>query len=113
MTWDHAREVIRNGIAIGSHTHTHRVLSRLAEPAQHWELRESKLALEKHLGQPVRTIAYPVGRYGNFTPATMRIAAECGYAGDWFDATLACSAYMPKLFTSVQAPSESHIAATG
>jgi len=128
MTWDQAREVSRNGVAIGSHTHTHRVLARLDEQAQRWELLESKLALEKHLGQAVHTIAYPVGRYGNFTPATMRIAGECGYkaafsfrtggnslaamnrydmrrisARDRFDATFACCAYMPKLFTWVQA----------
>jgi peptidoglycan/xylan/chitin deacetylase (PgdA/CDA1 family) len=124
MTWDQAKEVSRHGISIGSHTHTHRVLARLEEPAQQWELRESKAALERHLGQPVDTIAYPVGRYGNFTSATMRIAGECGYkaafsfrtgeneraainpydirrisAGDRFDAIFACSAYMPKLFT--------------
>ncbi len=127
MTWDQAREVSRNGISIGSHTHTHRVLARLDEESQRWELRESKVALEKHLGQAVNTIAYPVGRYGNFTSATMRIAAECGYkgafsfrtggnapaemhsynirrisAGDRLDATFTCSAYMPKLFTWVQ-----------
>ena len=126
MTWEHAREVSCHGVAIGSHTHTHRVLARLDEPAQRWELQESKLALEKQLGQAVQTIAYPVGRYGNFTPATMRLAGECGYkgafsfrtggnspaamnpydirriaAGDRLDATFACSAYMPKLFTWV------------
>ena len=128
MTWEQAREVSRHGVAIGSHTHTHRVLGRLDDEAQHWELRESKAALEQHLGQPVRTIAYPVGRYGNFNAATMRIARECGYqggfsfrtganapgainpydirrisAGDRFDGAFACSAYIPKLFSWDQA----------
>ena len=124
MTWDEAREVVRNGISIGSHTHTHRVLGRLDEQAQRWEMTESKRALEEHLGGEVRTIAYPVGRYGNFTSTTMRIARECGYkgafsfrtgenaparidaydirrisAGERLDAIFACGAYMPRAFT--------------
>jgi peptidoglycan/xylan/chitin deacetylase (PgdA/CDA1 family) len=79
MSWEQAADVSRNGVAIGSHTHTHRVLATLNEDEQRWELRESKAALEQRLGLPIRTLAYPAGRHGNFTVATMRIAAECGY----------------------------------
>ncbi len=81
MTWDQVMEVSHNGVTIGSHTHTHRVLATLDEEGQRWELRESKAALERRLGREVRTIAYPAGRHGNFTLATMRIARECGYLG--------------------------------
>ena len=79
MTWDQIREASRGGVAIASHTHTHRVLGTLPEEDQRWELRESKAALERQLSCPVRTIAYPAGRRGNFTVATKRIAQECGY----------------------------------
>jgi peptidoglycan/xylan/chitin deacetylase (PgdA/CDA1 family) len=81
MTWDQIVEVSRNGIAIGSHTSTHRVLATLDEDRQWWELSESKAALERRLGQPVRTLAYPAGSHGNFTAASMQIAEECGYEG--------------------------------
>ena len=81
MTWDEVLEVSRNGVAIGSHTHTHRVLATLDEDAQRWELSESRATLEARLGRPPRTLAYPVGGYDHFTPATMRIAREVGYEG--------------------------------
>jgi peptidoglycan/xylan/chitin deacetylase (PgdA/CDA1 family) len=124
MSWDEIREVNRNGVAIGSHTQTHRVLATLSENDQKWELRASKEALENRLERPVRTIAYPVGRYGQFTPATMRAARECGYecafsfhtganysgsvnrynikriaCGSRLDALFACGVYMPRYFT--------------
>jgi peptidoglycan/xylan/chitin deacetylase (PgdA/CDA1 family) len=79
MTWAEVREVSGNGVAIGSHTHTHRVLATLEEAAQRWELEQSKRELEGQLRTPVRTIAYPVGGYDHFSPATMRIAQQCGY----------------------------------
>jgi peptidoglycan/xylan/chitin deacetylase (PgdA/CDA1 family) len=124
MSWEQAREVVRNGVAIGSHTHTHPVLGRLDEEGQRRELWDSKAALERQLGQRIRTLAYPVGRYGNFSEATMRIAAECGYEAAFsfrtggnqprkiqpydvrriaavhnFCASFAGAAYMPELFT--------------
>lgn len=81
MTWEQVLEVSQNGVAIGSHTHTHRVLATLNGEKQLWELRESKSALDRRLGRDVSTIAYPAGRHGNFTAASMRIAQECGYRG--------------------------------
>lgn len=79
MTWNQIREVSQNGIDIGSHTHSHRVLSTISSDEQSYELRSSKLIIEKEIGKKVRTIAYPVGGYKHFSPETMRIAAECGY----------------------------------
>jgi peptidoglycan/xylan/chitin deacetylase (PgdA/CDA1 family) len=79
MTWEQLREVARDGIAIGSHTHSHRVLATLDERAQREELEQSKAMLEEKLGQPVRTIAYPVGGYRHFTEQTRRMARETGY----------------------------------
>lgn len=80
MTWDQLREVSRNGITIGSHTHTHRVLATLDVEAQREEIASSKAMLEERIGTPVRSIAYPVGGYRHFTEETRRIAEACGYA---------------------------------
>jgi peptidoglycan/xylan/chitin deacetylase (PgdA/CDA1 family) len=133
MTWAQIAEVSRNGVAIGSHTHTHGVLATLPEGGQRWELGESKRVLEQRLARPVRTIAYPAGSYGNFTPATMRITRECGYTAGFsfhsggnllgrvnpydihripatgiFDPMFACSAFFPEQFTWSQAAPRSY-----
>ena len=81
MTWEQIREAGNRGVAIGSHTHTHRVLAGLTEEDQRWELLQSKAALEAQLERPVRTLSYPVGGYQNFTAVTMRLARDCGYEG--------------------------------
>jgi peptidoglycan/xylan/chitin deacetylase (PgdA/CDA1 family) len=124
MTWDQICEVSRGSVAIGSHTQTHRVLASLSEEEQRWELSQSKTALESKLGLPVRTLAYPVGGYQNFTAVTMRLARDCGYQGafsfhtgvnlpgdgnpynlrriapgDRLDATFACGAALPQMFS--------------
>jgi peptidoglycan/xylan/chitin deacetylase (PgdA/CDA1 family) len=124
MTWDQIREAGNRGVAIGSHTHTHRVLAGLTEKEQRWELLQSKAALEAQIGRPVRTLAYPVGGYQNFTAVTMRLARDCGYEGafsfhtgvnlpgdgnpynlrriapgDTLDAMFACGAALPEMFS--------------
>lgn len=79
MTWEQIREVSRNGISIGSHTHTHPVLSKLGAESQREELRMSKEILEREVGKPVRSIAYPFGGSLHFGRDSMSIASECGY----------------------------------
>jgi peptidoglycan/xylan/chitin deacetylase (PgdA/CDA1 family) len=79
MTWEQLREVSRCGIAIGSHTHSHPVLSMLGREAQGTELRTSKEILERELGTRVRSVAYPFGGRGHFGPDSMSVASECGY----------------------------------
>lgn len=62
MTWDDVRTLRRQGMGIGSHTDSHRVLLTLPPAALASELADSRGALEELLGEPVTTIAYPVGR---------------------------------------------------
>src|SRR5687767_6457865 len=73
-------EMRRAGMDIGSHTHTHRILSHLDAKAQEYELGTSKDILEGLLGEAVDTIAYPVGARGSYGPETCRIAASLGYS---------------------------------
>jgi len=79
MTWDQVREVSRNNISIGSHSHTHRVLATLDTSVQHEELSLSKQILEKETGNIVRSISYPVGYHNHFTAETQKVAELCGY----------------------------------
>jgi peptidoglycan/xylan/chitin deacetylase (PgdA/CDA1 family) len=79
LSWDDAREMAANGMDIGSHSHTHRILSHLSVDEQKDELRRSKDALEQELSAPVTSIAYPVGAIDSFTHDTEEIARSCGY----------------------------------
>jgi peptidoglycan/xylan/chitin deacetylase (PgdA/CDA1 family) len=79
LDWDEAREMSRGGMAIGSHTHSHQVLSQLDRVEQLQELSESRAILKEHLGEAVDALAYPVGHKISFSDETQRIAERLGY----------------------------------
>lgn len=62
MTWDQVRGLLDAGMAVGSHTCNHLVLETLTTPVLERELVQSRHELESRLGQPIESIAYPVGR---------------------------------------------------
>jgi peptidoglycan/xylan/chitin deacetylase (PgdA/CDA1 family) len=71
--------MISGGMAIGSHTHSHHVLSQLDTNRQFEELSESRAILKKELGVEVDALAYPVGHRVSFSDQTQTIAAQVGY----------------------------------
>ena len=79
LNWDEAREMSRGGMAIGSHTHSHHVLSQLEPERQCEELSESRAILKEKLGIEADVLAYPVGRKASFLDRTQRIARDAGY----------------------------------
>ena len=79
LDWDQAGQMVAGGMAIGAHTHTHRILGRLEADEQRFELSEGRRILRQRLGIAADTLAYPVGTRSSFTPATQRLAQECGY----------------------------------
>ena len=79
LSWDEAREMIASGMAIGSHTHSHYVLSQLQPDQQHEELSESRAMLSEKLGVQVEVLAYPVGARTSFTDLTEMTARDAGY----------------------------------
>jgi peptidoglycan/xylan/chitin deacetylase (PgdA/CDA1 family) len=79
MTWDQVKEMRRAGMGIGSHTHSHRVLQTLPAADLAAELRESRKTLEAHLGEPVTTIAYPVGKPISEAAPVRQAVADAGY----------------------------------
>lgn len=79
MTSQEVCQIAEGGLMdVGSHTHTHPVLSAHPEDVQRWEMFESKKRLEAMLGRPVTTFCYPYGEAGITTP---RLAAEAGFSG--------------------------------
>jgi peptidoglycan/xylan/chitin deacetylase (PgdA/CDA1 family) len=77
MTWDHVRALADAGHEIGSHSMSHAILPQCARTQKRHELATSRRLLERHLGRPVPTIAYP---NGDVDEETERLAAEAGYA---------------------------------
>jgi len=79
LDWEEANEMQAAGMAIGSHTFTHRILSQLSEEEQQQELKRSRSILEQKMRRPVLTLAYPVGSTTAFTQSTERISSAAGY----------------------------------
>ena len=79
MTWEQLRELREHEIVIGSHTHSHPILSRIDASLQRAELAESKQVISMKTGATVRSLAYPTGARDHFTTATQRIGRELGY----------------------------------
>lgn len=61
MTWNEVRELRDAGMTIGSHSLTHPYFSTLSPQQLEREVVESKSAIEKQLGIPVRHFASPFG----------------------------------------------------
>jgi peptidoglycan/xylan/chitin deacetylase (PgdA/CDA1 family) len=79
LNWDEAREMASTGMAIGSHTHAHHVLSQLRPDQQRQELAESRALLKEQLGMEIDALAYPVGAATSFSDQTQQLAREVGY----------------------------------
>ena len=79
MTWDQLREMSQNNMAIGSHTHSHTILSSLDNEAQKTEYEHSKQIIEEKLGMKVRSMSYPCGNYHNFSNTSKKLVTEAGY----------------------------------
>jgi len=74
-----AKEMLRAGMYIGSHTRSHPILAKLPIQEQQEELAISKRDLEEALKTSISTIAYPVGGPSAFSQETQVAAKACGY----------------------------------
>jgi peptidoglycan/xylan/chitin deacetylase (PgdA/CDA1 family) len=80
MTWEQLGEMLAKDMAVGSHTHSHGVLSAMGSNAQLSELRRSKQLLETRLNHEVSSLSYPVGGESHYSKATKDAARAAGYA---------------------------------
>jgi peptidoglycan/xylan/chitin deacetylase (PgdA/CDA1 family) len=79
MNWQEAREMQRSGMAFGSHTHTHEILSKLSREREWDEVARSREILEHELCAPIKVFAYPVGLRHTFSEGTMHALRDAGY----------------------------------
>ena len=80
LSWSQVGEMRAAGMAIGSHTWSHRNLAHLSIGAAEADLRRSREVLEQRLGEPVGAIAYPWGKLGrHVTGETFTAARRAGF----------------------------------
>ncbi len=77
-------EMESNNISFGSHTISHRILTRLTNDEVVKEIRDSKDILESRLDRKINAFAYPVGTRADFDDAIVEIVKAHKY-------TCACS----------------------
>ena len=79
LTWQQVKELADNGIEIGSHSHTHPIMSHCSDRDCLHELTASKEIIEMQIGRPCRTVAYPNGQPDDYNEATMKAVRSAGY----------------------------------
>jgi peptidoglycan/xylan/chitin deacetylase (PgdA/CDA1 family) len=79
LSWDEARQMQQAGMAFGSHTHTHEILSKLSPEHQQEEVVVSRKILQDELRRNIDTLAYPVGARHAFTEDTIAVLRQAGY----------------------------------
>lgn len=82
LSWEEVGELERFGFSIGSHTLTHPNLPNSDTKLAKFELRESKLLIERMLNRPIKLFSYPNGGAKNhFNEKIKKIVKECGFIG--------------------------------
>jgi peptidoglycan/xylan/chitin deacetylase (PgdA/CDA1 family) len=77
LTAEEVVESAKSGLVeIGAHTVTHPLITALPPALRREEIQNSKTALEKVLGRPVVSFAFP---YGNCDPGAISIVREAGF----------------------------------
>jgi peptidoglycan/xylan/chitin deacetylase (PgdA/CDA1 family) len=81
LTWEQLLEMEATGwISFGAHTVNHPILAYLADSEEVMrEVRDSRLMLEEKLGHPIRSFAYPVGKFQHIGEQGVQAVQAAGY----------------------------------
>jgi peptidoglycan/xylan/chitin deacetylase (PgdA/CDA1 family) len=80
MDWSGARELVRRGFSVESHTCTHPVLGQEAPAEQQRELVDARRRLEEGLDVRISMLAYPHGGPPDYDANTLAAADAAGYS---------------------------------
>lgn len=80
LDWDGARQLVRRGFAIGSHSMYHAILTQEQPEEQARDLSESRRLLQEELSHAVELLAYPNGTVHDYDATTIAMARRAGYA---------------------------------
>ena len=78
VNWDQVREMHKGGIEFGAHTMHHPILTRIPLEQVRTEVEGSKCRIEKELGDPVLSFAYPNGMPTDMNDKIEKIVADAG-----------------------------------
>lgn len=80
MTGEQVRQLAREGMEIGAHTHRHPILNSVPDDEARHEIVSGKAAIESVIDAPVQVFAYPNGRpEQDYSPRHVRMVAEAGF----------------------------------
>jgi peptidoglycan/xylan/chitin deacetylase (PgdA/CDA1 family) len=81
LKWTEVREMEESGwVSFGGHTMNHPVLGSLTNPIEvKREVSECRTVMERQLGHPVHTFAYPFGKPEHFGEKGLRAVREANY----------------------------------
>ncbi len=79
LNWDQIREMYQAGIQFGAHTVNHPILTNVSLEVGKKEILESKLIIEKELGQPIKHFAFPNGRKRDFNEELRQYCQDIGF----------------------------------
>jgi peptidoglycan/xylan/chitin deacetylase (PgdA/CDA1 family) len=83
LTWEEVREMgASEWVSFGAHTMHHPLLECLEDPVElRYEVTRCRQVLEEHLGHPVRSFVYPIGKLEHFGAQGLQAVQSAGY--DW------------------------------
>jgi peptidoglycan/xylan/chitin deacetylase (PgdA/CDA1 family) len=73
------RQLVDQGMSIGSHTMSHPILSQQSSELAWREISESRSLLENAIGKPVWALAYPFGDPASVTARELQMAEQAGF----------------------------------
>jgi len=79
LNWDEVQGMAKDGITIGSHSHTHPILSRMPVQEAKVEIFNSKKIIEENLGIQAKHFAFPNGREEDFSEELRDYCREIGF----------------------------------
>jgi peptidoglycan/xylan/chitin deacetylase (PgdA/CDA1 family) len=79
LNWDEVQEMRKDGITIGSHSHTHPILSRMSSEKAKDEILNSKKVVEKNVDIKVKHFSFPNGREEDFSEELRDYCREIGF----------------------------------
>jgi peptidoglycan/xylan/chitin deacetylase (PgdA/CDA1 family) len=79
LDWDEVREMRKDGIAIGSHSHTHPILSRMPIEKAKDEILKSKQGVERNVDAEAKHFSFPNGREEDFSEELRDYCREIGF----------------------------------
>jgi peptidoglycan/xylan/chitin deacetylase (PgdA/CDA1 family) len=72
LNWQEAAELLKAGVTLESHSHTHQIFSEASAEEVELELSNSRAQIQRHLGFETRRFAYPNARYRGTEGATLQ-----------------------------------------